>query len=116
VQQGDTLASIAQGWFGDSNRWTFIAESNPGLNPNQLSVGQVIMLPQKDTSGVAAPTSPISGRTYQVRSGDSLATISRSCYGSDGHWTVLYEANKAAIGSDPETLKVGTVLSIPALP
>ena len=120
VKSGDTMSSIAEAWFGAPRDWSRIAEANPQLDPNRLSVGQVIMLPPKNaksTSSVTKPTTPTTGgKTYTVRSGDSLATISRAIYGSDGHWKLLYGANKNLIGANPEALKVGAVLSIPPLP
>ena len=114
VKEGDSLSSISSAWFGDPNKWTLIAEGNPTINPNRLRVGQVIMLPPKTTRSGQRNVSV--GSTYRVRSGDSLATIARSCYGSDIHWEVIYEANRSVIGSRPEDLKVGTQLKIPALP
>lgn len=50
--------------------------------------------------------------TYTVKSGDSLYTISKKLYGDSQKYTVIMEANKL---SDPNKIKIGQVLNIPAL-
>lgn len=65
------------------------------------------------TTKAANPTSTrLSGKTYVVKRGDSLSKIaSRQGLAS---WQKLYSANRAVIGSNPNVLKVGQVLSLPA--
>jgi LysM repeat protein len=65
----------------------------------------------KTTAKHAAPVK-LSGPGYTVRSGDSLSAIARSQKVSGG-WQALYAANKAAIGSNPNTLRVGQLLALP---
>ena len=57
-------------------------------------------------------TRKASGRTYVVRPGDTLASISRKFYKSSARWKEILEANKKSI-DDPEKLKVGQSLIIP---
>ncbi len=45
VARGDTLGRIAAKLYGDVNKWRAIAEANPGVNANRLTVGQVLKLP-----------------------------------------------------------------------
>jgi nucleoid-associated protein YgaU len=63
----------------------------------------------------AAPsaTAEAGGETYEVQSGDTLATISQQFYGDPTQWRRIYDANKDAIGADPDKLKLGTKLTIP---
>jgi len=49
-----------------------------------------------------------------VKGGDSLSEIAQREMGDGDRWTELYEANKAAIGDDPDMIKPGTKLTIPA--
>lgn len=112
VKPGDTLSSIAESWFGDPNRWSAIVEANPGMNPNRLKIGQLLRMPSKTASAPATVVSSI-GRTWTVRSGDSLSSIATRFFGTSRNWRAIYEANKAAIGSDPAALKVGMTLQIP---
>jgi LysM repeat protein len=51
-------------------------------------------------------------RTYVVRAGDTLASISRKFYKSSGHWKKIRDANKSMV-DDPGKLKPGQTLTIP---
>jgi LysM repeat protein len=51
------------------------------------------------------------GGTYAVRAGDTLGSIAAR-HGLD--WRQLYAANDALIGPDPDVLRVGQQLTIPA--
>jgi nucleoid-associated protein YgaU len=55
---------------------------------------------------------------HTVEGGDTLGGIALKYYGSavKDKWMVIYEANKALIGADPNKLKRGLVLKIPKLP
>jgi LysM repeat protein len=52
------------------------------------------------------------GRSYVVRRGDTLASISRKFYKSSAHWKRILDANRKTV-DDPENLKVGETLTIP---
>jgi tetratricopeptide (TPR) repeat protein len=52
------------------------------------------------------------GRTYVVKRGDTLASISRKFYKSSAHWKEILDANRKSI-DDPDNLKVGQRLTIP---
>jgi LysM repeat protein len=61
------------------------------------------------------PTDKKSGaapRTYVVREGDTMASISRKFYKSSGRWKKIRDANKSVI-NDPAKLKPGMTLTIP---
>ncbi|MFH1868597.1 MAG: LysM peptidoglycan-binding domain-containing protein, partial [Candidatus Omnitrophota bacterium] len=66
----------------------------------------------KEESYVPEPA--LESQTYKVKSGDSLSKISKDVYGKASKWTVIYEANADKI-KDPNRIKEGTVLVIPAL-
>jgi LysM repeat protein len=51
-------------------------------------------------------------RTYVVREGDTLASISRKFYRSSGRWKKIRDANRSVI-QDPAKLKPGTTITIP---
>jgi len=51
-------------------------------------------------------------RTYVVRDGDTLASISRKFYKSSGRWKKIQNANRSLI-DDPAKLKPGMTLTIP---
>jgi hypothetical protein len=52
------------------------------------------------------------GRTYVVKSGDTLASISRKFYKSSARWKKIRDANADKI-DDPQNLKIGETLTIP---
>jgi nucleoid-associated protein YgaU len=48
VVGGDSLSSIAQKYYGDANKWPVIFEANRNQiqDPNRISIGQVLRIPQ----------------------------------------------------------------------
>ncbi|WJQ07659.1 LysM peptidoglycan-binding domain-containing protein [Geobacillus stearothermophilus] len=52
-------------------------------------------------------------KTYVVRKGDSLWAIAKRVYGNGSKWKKIYEANKKAIGKNPNLLYPGQKLVIP---
>jgi nucleoid-associated protein YgaU len=65
----------------------------------------------------AASPSPIrpngTEESYTVEPGDTLAVIAQKFYGDPTQWRKIYDANRAAIGDNPDAIKVGTQLKIP---
>jgi nucleoid-associated protein YgaU len=48
-----------------------------------------------------------------VEEGDTLATISQKFYGDPTMWRRIYDANRSALGDNPDAIKIGTQLRIP---
>lgn len=46
VLEGDSLASIAEKVYGDSNAWTTIANANNLTSPDSITVGMVLKIPR----------------------------------------------------------------------
>lgn len=65
-----------------------------------------------DATGVARTQPETQGTTYTVKKGDCLSAIARRMTGS-ASWQKLYEANKTVIGSNPNMIKPGQILTIP---
>ncbi len=65
--------------------------------------------PEIKTTDKKSGTMP---RTYVVREGDTLASISRKFYKSSGRWKKIRDANKSVI-DNPAKLKPGATLTIP---
>lgn len=64
--------------------------------------------PQTSANTQAAQTA----RTYTVRGGDTLSSISRTVYGSPARWREIFEANRDVL-PNPNSLRVGLELRIP---
>ena len=98
VKKGDTLSGIASKY---NTTYQKLAEYNNIENPNLIYVGQKIVIPGTSTS--------TTGITYMVQSGDNLTKIANK-YNTT--WQKIYEDNKDVIGSNPNLIKVGQVLTI----
>lgn len=100
VRPGDTLNAIAQRYNISLDD---LIEANPYIDPNRISVGQVLCIP------VAVPpvTCPAGTRTYVIRRGDTFYAIAQRF-----NTTVdaLVEANP---GVNPESLLIGQEICIP---
>jgi nucleoid-associated protein YgaU len=48
-----------------------------------------------------------------VQPGDTLQGIAEEQYGDAGLWPKIYDANREAIGPNPDALVAGTTLHIP---
>ena len=64
-------------------------------------------------TGTASPAAASAGgRTYTVKSGDSLSKIAQALTGDLQNWKAIYEANRDQI-KDPNLIHPGQVLRIP---
>ena len=80
--------------------------ASPGPSPSPAVANAATASPVPDTSTAA-------GDTYEIASGDTLGSIAEKLYGDQTQWRRIYDANKDAIGSDPDKLTVGMKLKIP---
>lgn len=65
-----------------------------------------------DVSGGGSTTAPTGGKTYIVKSGDSLSKIARQFYGDANKWKRIHAANKDKI-PNPDLIHPGLQLTIP---
>ncbi len=129
VQDGDSLSSLAQTYYGDSKYAKLLADANPNLtDPNRLKVGSLVSIPplpaDADSRVAAGAGSPASGktgekpattgkRTYTVKAGDSFYSIAKSQLGSASRWKELLALNNAKVNGDPTSLQPGQSLVLP---
>ncbi|MBU0719679.1 MAG: LysM peptidoglycan-binding domain-containing protein [Planctomycetes bacterium] len=119
VQAGDTLASLAQNYYGHERYVQLLIESNPQINdPSRLSVGEVVNIPPAPAEdGPAAQRASrgpsATARTYTVKAGDSFYEIARQALGDASRWEELYALNKETVHGDPKSLQIGQVLTLP---
>ncbi len=87
----------------------------PGQNTRPSSQSTTYR-PPSTTSRPSTNTAPVaasSGRTYTVKSGDTLSRISTEVYGNSARWQDIFNANRDVL-PNPNALRVGQVLKIPA--
>lgn len=84
----------------------------PAAAPFQPLLGQ----PQVVPAPTLAPLQHVNmvGTTITVLPGDSLAAIAKRAYGTTDGWRDIYAANQSVIGSDPNNIRAGMQLTIPA--
>ncbi len=79
-------------------------------------MGLMDFIKKGEKKAVDAPKpAPSAEQTYTVKKGDSLSKIAKQYYGDPMKYTVIYEANKALIGDNPNLIHPGQVLTIPKL-
>jgi LysM repeat protein len=98
IKAGDTIYNLAITY---NTTVEAILSANPGLNPNNLQIGQVICIPR------STPVPPCDGLYYTVRPGDTLFSIAQMF---NIPLATLIAANP---GVDPNNLMVGQLLCIP---
>ena len=64
-------------------------------------------------SGGGAAAAATGGRTYTVKAGDTLSAIAKQHLGDANAYMKIFEANRDQL-SDPDKIKPGQVLNIPA--
>jgi len=83
--------------------------------PTALASPRAVSSPLALASPGASPSPSLAPgeQAYTVETGDTLATIAQKFYDDPTLWRKIYDANKTAIGENPDAIKVGTQLRIP---
>jgi nucleoid-associated protein YgaU len=55
----------------------------------------------------------MAAQSYTIQDGDTLSSIAAKFYGDENQWNQIYEANREAIGENPDNIAVGLELTIP---
>jgi LysM repeat protein len=91
------------------------AVSDSGLNDGIPTGGTTY--PTDSTYTAPAPSGkygdPAGGKYHTVQKKETLYSLARSYYNDQSKWRVIYEANRADIGEDPNRIRVGQKLVIP---
>lgn len=113
VASGDNLSAIAAK-YGKSWQELWALNRDRVSQPNKIFPGQKLRVwGDAAPANPPAPTAPVNPnvRTHTVENGENLSTIAAK-YGLP-NYVVLYEANKAVIGADPNLIRPGQQLRIP---
>jgi ABC-type amino acid transport substrate-binding protein len=113
MAEDGTFAALYRKWFGDELK-PFPIEADASLAREQ----QLAALATGDLPPPVAPApAEAAGATeYVVQPGDTLSTIAGKHFGDVGPnaWRAIWEANKAIIGDDPNRIRAGMRLTLPA--
>ena len=102
IKAGDTLYQLARTY---NTTVEAILAINPGINPNNLQIGQRICIPE---SGTPSPRCPSGSFAYTIKQGDTLWQLART-------YNTTVEAIMALNpGIDPNNLRIGQVICIPS--
>ncbi len=120
IQSGDSFAFLADQYYGSQRHAQFLAQSNPSVDPHRMKVGSKLQIPPlpealSTPSAVPGATRPptLDKNHYQVQPGDTFYGIAEAKLGAGGRWREIYDLNKSQV-QDPDKLKVGQVLQLPA--
>ncbi|MGN9166069.1 LysM peptidoglycan-binding domain-containing protein, partial [Tissierellaceae bacterium HCP3S3_D8] len=101
IRAGDTLFELA-------NRYNTTVQAiiavNPGIDPNNLRIGQVICIPRGTTPPTRCPSGTFE---YTIRAGDTLFSL------ANRYNTTVQAIIAVNPGIDPNNLRVGQVICIP---
>ena len=103
IAAGDTLFGLAQR-FGTTV--AAITSANPGINPNDLRVGQLICIPRGGGAPGPGP-GPCPGTFYTIRSGDTLFRIATE------RGTTVDAIIRLNPSLNPNNLQVGQIICLP---
>jgi len=94
------------------------ASPSPASSPSPAAGAGTLISPSASPSTGAPGASPspspaAGGDSYTIAEGDTLASIADKFYGDSSLWRRIYDANRQAIGDNPDNVRVGTTLRIP---
>lgn len=87
-----------------------LAKANSLDDQTATDLGKLLPQSPEQTAGQTVTTTPWKS------SDSSLWQIAQQEYGDGSKWTVIYDANRAVLGSNPNVIPVGVQLHIPPIP
>ncbi len=119
IRKNEMLSTIARKYYGNGTEkyWRHILKHNPGLSPKKLRPGTEIIIPPAPAAahtadaGATRQAATNGVRTHTIRKNEKLWTIAEHYYGKGTLYTKIKRANP---GIDPDNLKLGARLIIPA--
>jgi nucleoid-associated protein YgaU len=76
-------------------------------------VGDIKVSPKAAAGAASSATGGTGATTYTVKAGDTLSKIAKEHLGNANAYTAIFEANRDQL-TDPDKIKPGQVLKIPA--
>lgn len=95
----------------DLKEYVFLTINKKGDNS---AAGGSVSVSMPKLNAAARPSTRDIPKSYTVKAGDSLWKIASRVYGNGDDWRKIYNANKKAIGANPNLIKPGQKLAIPS--
>jgi len=116
VRRGDNFWILAKREFGRGALWKRIAALNPGLDPEHLQEGTVVVLPELENPVKNAGKTSVSDSgkwpvRHLVRKGETPSSIAKRYYGKSAEWKQILAANGLR---RPRDLRRGATIVVPA--
>jgi LysM repeat protein len=86
--------------------------STRGLTSGATPAGTASGATARPSTGTRSASTITPGKTYKVKSGDSLRKIAKAAYGNEKQWTRIFRANRGEM-ANANDLKAGMTLTIP---
>ena len=117
VKTGDNLWNIAEKIYGSGYNWVDLAKANKLINPDLISAGTKLTIPDVpkivvQDSGTSMSNAPpsITTSTYTIQKGDNLWDISVRAYGDGFKWLEIAKINNLR---NPDLIFSGNILKLP---
>lgn len=120
IAENEHLWMISERYFRSGYNWVDIAKENNLENPNLLSVGQELRIPDVEAKQLTISQLPetgiygsaIEGNRYTSKEADSLSKIAHRAYGDVFMWPRIWGANRDKI-NNPNLILPDQELIIP---
>ena len=123
VSEGEDLWTIAEKYYGTGYNWIDIQSENKIINPNQISVGQELVIPDvapRIAEEIPTETEPeptlakteAQERTHTVQKGENLWKIAELYFDSGYNWVDIAEENDLR---NPGVIEPNQELTIPSV-
>jgi nucleoid-associated protein YgaU len=110
----DSFSATAQGGNGDYDYGIDFVEAKGITVYTVNELGLKPAAPTNNNVSTNTRPAPPQPKTYTVKSGDTLWAIAKKYLGAGNRYSEIYSANKSVIGSNPNLIKPGQVLTIPS--
>lgn len=118
VRPGDTMAALAERYYGSQRYADLIRRANPHIDPERMAIGTELVIPERPAETHANANPPLAADdrhpTYVVQPGDTFYGIARRLLGSGARWPELFELNRDVVGGSELGLRAGQVLRLPS--
>lgn len=102
-----------QGGDPDTIYYTLTITEYKVTTVRKITVKTAVKKATVSTQKTTTSSSKSTAKTYTVVKGDCLWNIAKKYYGNGAQYTKIYNANKSVIGSNPNLIYPGQVLTIP---